>query len=126
MIKQANKSAKVEKKLGVHLGGYQSRQKALTKRILDAYESRYKQQMDLASFSQLHIQESAAGPRRVQILKDEVDVLERREKLLQEKYRELSSEQQEIQARISQMEDDLMSSLEGLNDTASTDTVEPS
>ena len=118
MAIEAKKSIKLEKKLGVQLGGYQARQKALSKRILDAYEFQYKQMLDLTSFEQLLMQESVTGPQRVQSLKDEVESLEKREKISQERYRELTLEQQDIKARIAQMEEDLMASVEGLNDEA--------
>ncbi|KAH0827999.1 pre-mRNA splicing factor component-domain-containing protein [Lanmaoa asiatica] len=84
MSKEASKAAKVEKKLGITLGGYQARYKALSKRVIDAFDELVKTKVDYDSFSRLAANESVAGPRRVETLKEEVEILQRRERLLQE------------------------------------------
>lgn len=116
MTKEANKAAKAEKKLGVTLGGYQVRSQALSKRIIDAFEELEKTQMEHDSFARLRAMESAAGPRRVELLKEEVEILERRERLLQQRYGELESEKREAEARIAALEEKVMAEAEALNE----------
>jgi pre-mRNA-splicing factor CDC5/CEF1 len=116
MTKEANKVAKAEKKLSVTLGGYQARSQVLSKRIVAAFEEMEKAQLEYDSFGRLRAMESAAGPRRVASLKEEVDVLERREKLLQRRYGELESEKREAEARIAALEEKVMAEAEALNE----------
>ena len=116
MAKEAAKSAKTEKKLGIQLGGYQTRFKALAKRTTDAFEELQRSQIDLDSFIQLHVNEQAVGPRRVEALHREVDTLERRERYLQERYRELSRDKEDSEARIAELEERIMAEAEALND----------
>ena len=118
MTKEAAKASKAEKKLGVQLGGYQARFKALAKRATDAFEELQRAQIDCTSFAQLHVNEQAVGPRRADALKREVDTLERRERMLQERYRELSQEKQEGEARVQALEEKLIAEAEALNDAA--------
>jgi pre-mRNA-splicing factor CDC5/CEF1 len=116
MTKEANKAAKVEKKLGVTLGGYQARSQALSKRIVDAFEDLEKTFTEQGSFARLRAMESIAGPRRVESLKEEVGVLERRERTLQERYGELESEKREAESRIAALEEKVMAEAEALNE----------
>lgn len=116
MTKEANKGAKAEKKLNVTLGGYQARSQALSKRIVDAFEELEKTQLEYDSFTRLRAMESAAGPRRVELLREEVEVLERRERLLQQRYGELESEKREAEARIAALEEKVMAEAEALNE----------
>jgi pre-mRNA-splicing factor CDC5/CEF1 len=118
MSKDANKASKMEKKLGVTLGGYQARSKALAKRITDAFEELQKAKVDYDSFSRLRINESAAGPRRVMALKEEVERLERREKMLQDRYAELDGERRESESRVASLEEKVMVEAEALNEAA--------
>lgn len=118
MAKDASKAAKAEKKLGVTLGGYQARSTALSKRITDAFEELRKTKVDFDSFSRLHVNETAVGPRRVAALKEEVEKLERREKLLQERYAELDFERRESQSRVAALEERMMAEAEALNEAS--------
>jgi pre-mRNA-splicing factor CDC5/CEF1 len=118
MTKEANKASKSEKKLGVTLGGYQVRSKALAKRITDSFEELQKTKVDLESFSRLRVNEAAAGPRRVSGLKEEVGKLERRERVLQERYAELDSERKESEARVAALEERVLAEAEALNEAA--------
>lgn len=124
MMKEANKAAKSEKKLGVTLGGYQARSKALAKRITDAFEELQKTKVDFESFSRLRVNESAVGPRRVSALKEEVERLERRERLLQERYAELDAERRESEGRVAALEEKVMAEAEALNEAALADMEE--
>jgi pre-mRNA-splicing factor CDC5/CEF1 len=116
MTKAASKATKLEKRLGVTLGGYQARAHALAKHITDAFEKLQNAQVDFESFSRLRINESAIGPRRVASLKEEVEQLERRERLLQERYAELELERKESEMRVGVLEERLMADAEALNE----------
>ncbi|KAJ7632336.1 pre-mRNA splicing factor component-domain-containing protein [Roridomyces roridus] len=116
MGKEAARAAKVEKKLQVVLGGYLARSDALSKRITSAFEEMQKTQVDYNSFSRLHANESAVGPRRLEALKEEVDTLERRERRLQERYAELEAERRDSQERVQALEEKLMEDAEALNE----------
>lgn len=118
MAVEAQKAAKAEKKLGVMLGGYQARSKALVKRVVDGFEELQKTQLEFDSFSQLRTTESATGPARVSSLKEEVEKLERREHLLQGRYAELDGERRELVSRVSTLEEKLMAEAEALNEAA--------
>ncbi|KII88811.1 hypothetical protein PLICRDRAFT_42049 [Plicaturopsis crispa FD-325 SS-3] len=118
MTKEANKAAKSEKKLNITLGGYQARSKALAKRITDAFEELQKTKVDYESFSRLGVNEAAAGPRRVAALKEEVETLERREKMLQERYAELDAERRASEGRVAALEEKVMAEAEALNEAA--------
>lgn len=118
MTKEANKAAKTEKKLVVTLQGYQVRSQALGKRITDAFDLLQKTHVELQSFSQLRVNESVAGPRRVGSLKEEVVKLERRERMLQERYAELDSERKDSESRVSALEERVMAEAEALNEAA--------
>lgn len=118
MSKEASKVAKVEKKLGITLGGYQARDRALAKRVTDAFDELVKTKVDYDSFSQLSANESAAGPRRVETLKEEVEILQRRERLLQERYAELDRDRREAESRVAVLEEKIMAEAEALNEAA--------
>ena len=118
IAKEASKAAKGEKKLGIQLGGYQARFKALAKRATDAFDELQKGQIDLNSFIQLQVNEQAVGPRRLEALKTEVDALERRERLLQEHYQELARDKEESEARVALLEEKIMAEAEALNEAA--------
>jgi pre-mRNA-splicing factor CDC5/CEF1 len=118
MAKEAGKASKSEKKLGVVLGGYQARSKALTKRLTEAFEALQSTDIDLDSFSRLSVNEAAAGPRRVESLKEEVERLERRERELQRRYQELDEDRRDSRARIAAKEERMMAEAEALNEAA--------
>lgn len=116
MARDASKAAKAEKKLGVTLGGYQARAQALAKRVAEAFAGLQGAQVDFESFGRLRINEEAVGPRRVTVLKEEVGRLERRERLLQERYAELDAERRESEARVAALEEKVMADAEALNE----------
>ena len=116
MTKVASKAAKAEKKLGVMLGGYQARGHALSKRLTDAFAEIQQTQSELTSFSRLRTNESVMGPRRVALLKEEVDRLEQRERMLQLRYAELDHEKKESETRVGALEDKVMAIVEALNE----------
>ena len=116
MIKEANKAAKSEKKLGVTLGGYQMRAQALAKRITAVFDELQKSKIEHEAFSRLRVNETAVGPRRVDALREEVQKLEHREKMLQIRYGGLVSEKEEAERRIVDLEDKVMAEAEAINE----------
>lgn len=118
MAKEASKTSKSEKKLTVQLGGYEVRSKALSKRVVDAFDEIQKVTVDLACFAKLNIDDRVVGPRRLESIKGEVTTLERRERELQERYQELVNDKQETEARIAAMEEKVMMEAEALNEEA--------
>ncbi|THH05457.1 hypothetical protein EW145_g4787 [Phellinidium pouzarii] len=118
MAREASRTSKAEKKLGIQLGGYEVRFKALAKRVTDTFAEMQKGKIDLDSFVQLYVNEEAVGPRRVEALKREVDTLERRERMLQERYQELAGDKEESEVRVLALEEKAMAEAEALNEAA--------
>jgi len=118
MAREAGKIAKAEKKLNVTLGGYQVRSKTLIQKFTDLFGELQRGHVDYESFSRLRINENAAGPARVESLKEEVDKLARREKMLQDRYAELVSERRDVEERVAAQEERIMMEAEALNDAA--------
>lgn len=87
LTKDAVQGNKLEKKLSLLLGGYQSRSKLLSQKILQASEAISQTKQDLESFRTLRISEADAIPRRLEAIKSEVAFLDRREREAQEIYR---------------------------------------
>lgn len=67
MAKEAKKAAKMEKKLKILTGGYQSRAQMLIKQLQDIYENLDQANLELSTFKFLQEQEKNALPRRVQV-----------------------------------------------------------
>lgn len=121
MATEAQKTAKLEKKLGVVLGGYQNRSRVLSKKIIDTFNELQSTKLEYESFSRLRMNESATGPGRVSALQEEVDRLERREQSLQGRYAELDGERRELESRIAVLEEKVMLEAEALNEAALAD-----
>lgn len=118
MSKEASKAGKMEKKLGITLGGYQARNGALAKRIMGAFDGLVKTKVEYDSFSRLAANEVIAGPRRVETLKEEVEVLQRKERLLQERFAALDRDRREAASRVGALEEKIMAEAEALNEAA--------
>jgi pre-mRNA-splicing factor CDC5/CEF1 len=118
MSKEASKASKIEKKLNITLGGYQARSKALSKRVTDAFNELVRTKVDYESFARLSMNETITGPQRLEALKEEVDVLSRRERLLQERYAELDRERGDAESRVAALEEKIMEEAEALNEAA--------
>lgn len=88
MTKEAKKAAKVEKKLKILTGGYQSRAAGLIKQLTDAAEQLEQSRLELDTFKQLKLSEEVAIPRRMDIITGDVDKQKEREKDLQSHYRD--------------------------------------
>lgn len=104
MAKEAKKAAKMEKKLKILTGGYQSRAQALIKQLQDLYENCDQANLELNTFKFLQEQEKCALPRRIQSLTDDVNRQMEREKVLQKRYGDLQNEIREIQEKLQQQQ----------------------
>ncbi|KAI9836622.1 MAG: Pre-mRNA-splicing factor cef1 [Sarea resinae] len=87
IMTDAERGNKIEKKLSLHLGGYQQRAKTLRQKIVEAADALEKATISLDTFRTLHISEEAAIPRRLESLRSEVEFLSRREREAQDLYR---------------------------------------
>lgn len=113
---EADKAKKLERKLGITLGGYQSRAGNLGKKVADGYNSLGGLEGDLSAFSNLAIIEGGAAPKRLESLREEVAILERRERGQQDRYRELMERKDQLLQNIAKLEDGQMAALEGMNE----------
>ena len=118
VAREAARAAKVEKKLGIVLGGYATRSEELGKRLGTASVAIREVAVEYESFARLQATESAMGPARVATLKEEVDRLEGRERSLQGLYAELEKEKREAEGRVAALEERVMEEAEMLNEAA--------
>lgn len=88
----AENGAKLEKKLVLHLGGYQKRQKMLKDKVGDAADALEKARVALSGFKMLAISEDVAVSRRLDALREEAGFISRREREAQEEYRRVNEE----------------------------------
>jgi len=86
-VEKAKKGNEIEKKLALHLGGYQQRAKTLRQKIVEAREALEKASISLDTFRTLQVSEAAAIPRRLEALREEVNFISKREREAQETYR---------------------------------------
>ncbi|KAG6113897.1 Pre-mRNA-splicing factor cef1 [Claviceps sp. LM454 group G7] len=92
IMASAEQGAKLEKKLALHLGGYQKRQKMLKDKMTDAAEALNKAKNALGGFKTLAVSEDVAIERRLGLLREEVTFVTRREREAQEEYRKVRDE----------------------------------
>ena len=88
--KSAPAGNKLEKKLSLTLGGYQSRQGILSGKIKEVTEAIEQARVDLEVYRALQVGEQTSAPLRVSSLMEEVEILEARERDGQRRYKELS------------------------------------
>lgn len=67
MAKEAKRAAKMEKKLKILTGGYQSKAQILIKHLQDMYENTDQANLELNTFKFLQEQEKGALPRRIHV-----------------------------------------------------------
>ncbi|XP_023948065.2 cell division cycle 5-like protein [Bicyclus anynana] len=96
MAKEAKKCSKMEKKLRVLTGGYQSRTASLIKQFQELQDQIEQANLELSTFKFLAEQEKAAIPRRIESLTDDVNRQTDREKQLQKRYAELQAELEDL------------------------------
>lgn len=104
MARESAKSSKAEKKLGVVLGGYMARSKALSSKLIEGHEEVARSRIELESFARLATNEEGAMLRRTEALRDEVDKLERQQREGQSRYRELMEMKEMLSAGVAEME----------------------
>lgn len=115
MASESAKAAKVEKKLGLTLGGYVARSKTLATKLNDGYEDLSRSRIELESFARLATNEEGAMLRRTEALKDEVDKLERKEREGQHRFKELLDLKERLERETEEME---LAEAEMLNEKA--------
>ncbi|XP_003963891.1 cell division cycle 5-like protein [Takifugu rubripes] len=96
MTAEARKAAKLEKKLKILLGGFQSRALGLLKQHNELWEQVEQAATELQTFSQLKKQEDIAIPRRQEALREDVERQMERERELQQRYGELLMEREAL------------------------------
>lgn len=96
----AERGNKLEKKLALHLGGYQKRAKMLRQKIAEAAGALEKATNSLDSFKTLQIAEEAAISTRLEGLREEVGFISRREREAQELYRQRKEELDSLTAGV--------------------------
>lgn len=102
MTEDAKRAAKIEKKLKVLLGGYQSRGVGLTKQINDLYEQVEQAHTEKETFRSLREHELRAIPKRLESLREDVSRQTDREHQLQSRYSNLLYERDALYSQIPQ------------------------
>ncbi|XP_025204697.1 cell division cycle 5-like protein [Melanaphis sacchari] len=97
MTKEAKKAGKMEKKIKIILGGYQTRSQGLIKQFITSIDEIEQGHLELSTFQFLQRQEESAIPKRLQSLTDDVDRQKEREKILQQKFSDLETRWKELQ-----------------------------
>ncbi len=97
MTKEAKRAAKIEKKLKVLTGGYQARAQGLAKQIVDAQDQIEQTRLELSTFRFLKDKETAAIPRRLASITEDVDRQREREGELQKRYQEVTFQLQQME-----------------------------
>ncbi|KAF4126798.1 pre-mRNA-splicing factor CDC5/CEF1 [Geosmithia morbida] len=98
IMTSAEQGAKLEKKLALHLGGYQKRQKMLRSKMIEADDALCKARDALAGFQALAVSEDVAIQRRLGALRDEVSAVTTRERQAQDEYRRAREELDSLRA----------------------------
>ncbi|GAA6109314.1 cell division cycle 5-like protein [Tachysurus ichikawai] len=101
MTTEAKRAAKMEKKMKVLLGGYQSRAMGLIKQLSDLWDQVEQAHMELHTFQELKKQEDLAIPRRQEALREDVQRQQEREKELQQRFADLLLEKETLHQRSS-------------------------
>jgi len=107
MAKEAKRAAKMEKKLKILTGGYQSRAQGLIKQLHDMYDNIDQANLELNTFRFLQEQEQSALPRRIQSLTEDVNRQMEREKGLQKRYSEFQSEMRYLQEQYQYLQQEI-------------------
>ncbi|KAI1435358.1 pre-mRNA splicing factor component-domain-containing protein [Xylaria sp. CBS 124048] len=86
-VETAEECSKLEKKLNLHLGGYQKRAKALRAKVIETAKEVDSAAGAIASFRTLAVSEEITIRSRLEALREEVNYVSRREREAQESYR---------------------------------------
>lgn len=103
MIASATTAAKGEKKLAKQLGGYQAINAKARAGIMETMNDIHAATRELETFMMLRSMEESGAPGRLERKREEVAVLERRERDLQARYAELNDERRERVEAIEQV-----------------------
>ncbi|CAN0222027.1 cell division cycle 5-like protein [Lethenteron reissneri] len=106
MTAEAKKAAKLEKKLKILTGGYQSRTMALTKQLGELWDQVEQAHLELHTFQELKKHEDIAIPRRLEALREDVGRQVEREKELQNRFAELMLEKETLVSKETTNEND--------------------
>ncbi|ORY15617.1 pre-mRNA splicing factor component-domain-containing protein [Clohesyomyces aquaticus] len=99
-MEAAEQANKIEKKLAIHLGGYQKRSVMLRQKIMEASRALEKAKMELDSARTMQYSEQSAISRRLESLRDEVAFVSRREREAQDLYRTRRDELNDLQVPV--------------------------
>jgi pre-mRNA-splicing factor CDC5/CEF1 len=108
LVAESTKASKAAKKLTKQLGGYQAINTKAKQNIIDTMEEIQNTNRELESYMMLKTMEESAAPGRLEKKREEVAILERRERDLQARYAELNDERRARLAVIEQLEEDKM------------------
>lgn len=97
MTTEAKRAAKMEKKMKILLGGYQSRAMGLIKQLNELWDQIEQANIELGTFEELKKHEDIAIPRRQEFLKEDVQRQQEREKELQQRFADLMREKETLQ-----------------------------
>ncbi|KAL2158599.1 hypothetical protein VTH06DRAFT_4081 [Thermothelomyces fergusii] len=100
LMSSAEKGNKLEKKLGVHLGGYKNRAEMLRKKVAEAHASLEKARNALGAFHILQASEQRAIQSRLAALRAEVAFVSTRERQAQELYRSVKAELDDLRIEV--------------------------
>lgn len=98
MSMEAKKAGKLEQKLKITLGGYQSRAQVLIKSLQDIYNQIESKHVELKTFENIRDHELNAIPKRLESFKEDSSKQIQREKDLQQKFGELILERDNLLA----------------------------
>ena len=104
MSEEAKRAGKLEKKLRVTHGGYLMKFQQESKQLTDLFDQLEQARMELSTFSMLRQHETAAIPRRIAGLREDVQRQEQREKQLQDKYDRLKFEKDSLKVTAKSVE----------------------
>ncbi|CAB4038933.1 cell division cycle 5 [Paramuricea clavata] len=96
MAQDAKKASRIEKKLKVLLGGYQSRAVGLVKQLSDVHDQVEQAYVEKRTFEELRNQETNSIPKRLQALEEDVQRQTEREHELQQRFGELLVERDNL------------------------------
>lgn len=96
MTREAKRAAKLEKKLKILLGGYQSRSQDLMKQLQKVYDQIEQTDIEFKTFDNLRQHEIGAIPKRLESLTEDVSRQMDREKELQKRYAELQLRKEDL------------------------------
>jgi pre-mRNA-splicing factor CDC5/CEF1 len=108
LVAESTKASKAAKKLTKQLGGYQAINTKAKQSIIDTMEEIQNTNRELESYMMLKTMEESAAPGRLEKKREEVAILERRERDLQARYAELNDERRSRLVAIEQLEEDKM------------------